>query len=142
MENKHSYNMIKTEYKNIRGDKCIMKLLNILKSLSHENRLRILNLINQQNLCVCEIEYIMQISQSNASRHLNKLKQAGIIYGEHHAQWVYYNINDKILNEYPFLQMLIEKELDKIEICIEDNKRLKEYQESELSCKDLSDIIY
>lgn len=114
-----------------------MKLIYILKALSHENRLRILNLINQQDLCVCELEYIMQINQSNASRHLSKLKQADIIYGEHHAQWVHYNINKKILNEYPFLQLLIKKELDKIEICLEDNKRLKEYLESELTCEGL-----
>lgn len=112
-------------------------LINILKALSHENRLRILNLIKQQELCVCEIEHIMQIHQSNASRHLGKLKQADIIYGRHHAQWIYYNINEKILAKYPFLDLLIKEELDELKICKEDNKRLEEYQNSELTCDDL-----
>lgn len=61
--------------------KGVIDVLKIMKALSHQNRLRILNLINQHELCVCEIQYIMQINQSNTSRHLNKLKQAEIIEG-------------------------------------------------------------
>ena len=44
-----------------------------------ENRIRILNLMLNAELCVCEIETILEMTQSNASRHLAKLKSAGII---------------------------------------------------------------
>ncbi|ACL70218.1 regulatory protein ArsR [Halothermothrix orenii H 168] len=126
-----------TEYSN-KKEVFYLGLLTIIKALSHENRLRILNLINQQELCVCEIETIMGVTQSNASRHLNKLNQANIIYGKKKAQWVYYHLNQDTLERYPFISLIINKELQKIKICQEDNKRLKEYLESEFTCKDLS----
>ncbi|MFW6238200.1 MAG: ArsR family transcriptional regulator, partial [Halanaerobiales bacterium] len=42
-----------------------MELIEILKALAHENRLRILNLLRKQPLCVCEIKTLMGIGQSN-----------------------------------------------------------------------------
>ncbi len=62
----------------------------VYKALSDENRLRILNIIAERELCVCEIEEVLGISQSNASRHLNRLRQAGIISSRKEAQWTYY----------------------------------------------------
>ena len=112
-----------------------MNLINIIKGLSHENRLRILNLIKQQNLCVCELQHIMKVNQSNASRHLNKLKQANIIYSKRDAQWVHYYLNVDFIKKHGFLNLLIEEELTKLNICQEDNRRLKEYQESDLTCE-------
>lgn len=115
-----------------------MKLIEIIKALSHENRLRILNLIKEQDLCVCEIEYIMDINQSNASRHLNKLKQANIIYGERKAQWIYYHINLDLIKNHKFIKLIIEEEIARLKICKKDNERLRQYQASNLSCKDLN----
>lgn len=114
-----------------------MELLEIMKALSHQNRLRILNLIKNEKLCVCEIEYVLDINQSNASRHLNKLKQANLIIGERKAQWIYYKINRKIVKEHEFLELVINKELKDLTICQEDETKLKEYQQSGLSCQDL-----
>lgn len=113
-------------------------MLKIIKALSHQNRLRILNLIRQQDLCVCELRYIMQSNQSNVSRHLSKLKTADIVTGEHQAQWIYYQLKDSTLQEYPFLELIIEDELKKLDICQQDNERLADYQANDLSCKNLS----
>ncbi len=113
-------------------------MLDIIKALAHQNRLRILNLLSQQELCVCEIQHIMQVNQSNASRHLSKLKAANIIVGEHQAQWVYYYIENTTLEDHPFLELVIEEEVKKLEICKKDNQRLREYQASSFSCNDLS----
>jgi len=113
-----------------------MELLEIMKALSHENRLRILNLIKDEQLCVCEIEYVLDINQSNASRHLNKLKQANLIEGERKAQWIYYEINQKVIKQHKFLELIINKELKELTICKEDEIKLKEYQNSGLSCQD------
>ncbi len=115
-----------------------MELLNIIKALAHENRLRILNLIKQQDLCVCEIEHILEINQSNASRHLNKLKQADLIYGEKKAQWIYYHINKNMIEKNLFLQQLLKVELPRLELCRRDNCRLNDYQKSGISCKELT----
>lgn len=124
------------EFNHMEGE--YMDLIKIIKALSHQNRLRILNLINQQDLCVCELEYIMDVKQSNASRHLTKLKEADIIYGKRKAQWVYYQINEKLLNEHTFLKEIIDNELKNIKLVNDDNIKLKKYIDSELSCEDLT----
>jgi DNA-binding transcriptional ArsR family regulator len=66
------------------------KLLDILKSLSDETRLRILNLLYEQELCVCDVMAALRISQAKASRHLIYLKNAGLARDRKHAQWAYY----------------------------------------------------
>ena len=124
------------EFNHMEGE--YMDLLKIIKALSHQNRLRILNLIKQQDLCVCELEYIMDVNQSNASRHLTKLKEAEIIYGKRKAQWVYYQINKRLLDKHKFLKEIIDNELKNIELVNEDNKKLKKYINSNLSCEDLT----
>ncbi|MFW5981813.1 MAG: ArsR/SmtB family transcription factor [Halanaerobiaceae bacterium] len=116
-----------------------MNLIEVLKALSHENRIRILNLLKQQELCVCELESIMEVNQSNASRHLSKLKQEDLIISNQKAQWVHYSINDNLFTEHKFLQELLDKELDSLDICIKDNQRLKKYRESGISCEELSE---
>ncbi|MFN2364441.1 MAG: ArsR/SmtB family transcription factor [Halarsenatibacteraceae bacterium] len=114
-------------------------LLKIIKALGQENRLRILNLLNQQKLCVCELQNIMDENQSNISRHLNVLKNAEIISSEKDALWIYYYLNQRTLKEYPFIPEVLNKELERVEYCQPDNKRLKIYQESDLDCSDLKD---
>ena len=66
------------------------KLLGVLKSLSDETRLRILNLLYERELCVCDVMETLQISQAKASRHLIYLKNAGLVKDRKHAQWAYY----------------------------------------------------
>ncbi|MEJ6952130.1 ArsR/SmtB family transcription factor [Natronospora cellulosivora (SeqCode)] len=116
-----------------------MELLEIIKALSHENRLRILNLLKHQELCVCELENILDINQSNASRHLSKLKQVAIIEDEQKAQWVYYKINHKLLSEHSFLRNILEEELKSLENYKIDLERLRKYKVSGISCEDLGE---
>ncbi|WMJ85239.1 ArsR/SmtB family transcription factor [Oscillospiraceae bacterium LTW-04] len=65
----------------------------IFKALSEEIRLRILALLFNDEACVCEIEAVLNLSQSNASRHLSCLKNSGILKSYKKAQWTYYKIN-------------------------------------------------
>lgn len=69
-------------------------LTEIFKALSDETRLRILSLILGGEMCVCEIEQCLGLTQSNASRHLTALKNAGILTSTKHAQWAYYKLNE------------------------------------------------
>jgi ArsR family transcriptional regulator, arsenate/arsenite/antimonite-responsive transcriptional repressor len=114
-----------------------MDFLNVMKALSDETRLRILNILKNGELCVCEIEVLLDINQSNASRHLNKLTTAGIVEYYKKAQYVYYKLTDNILKEYPFVSDILHKETSKIEKCNKDISRLKEYTVSGLTCDDL-----
>ena len=70
------------------------QIVNVLKALSDETRLRILNLLYERELCVCDVMVILQISQAKASRHLIYLKNAGLVKDRKHAQWAYYSLSN------------------------------------------------
>lgn len=114
-----------------------MELVKILKAMSDETRIRILNLLKDEELCVCEIEYLLDLNQSNASRHLIKLTEANIITYYKRAKYVYYKLEDKILNQYMFIKELLDNELIKIDMCKEDIQKLGKYKNSGMSCDDL-----
>lgn len=81
-------------------------MLEVLKALGDESRLRIVHLLLYGPLCVCELEYVLQMSQTNVSRHLAKLKQAKIVQSVKQGQWVNYQMdrmflaNEGVLIEY------------------------------------------
>lgn len=67
-----------------------MDIAETLKALADPNRLRILTLLGDQTLCVCDLESALGLEQSNLSRHLSRLKQAGLVTSSKRAQFVYY----------------------------------------------------
>jgi ArsR family transcriptional regulator len=114
-----------------------MELIQILKALGDENRIRILNLLRSGKLCVCEIEHILDMSQSNASRHLEKLRNVNLITYEKRAQWVYYRLNDALINNHLFIKELLNNEFNKIEVLQCDNEKLKAHKDSGIACDEL-----
>ncbi len=86
-------------------------MIDILKALADESRLRILSQVLKAEMCVCEIEQSLRLTQSNASRHLNILKNAGILDSYKNAQWTYYKISDEFINNnkelYDYLKIKI-----------------------------------
>lgn len=63
------------------------------KALSEDLRLQILALMFRHGeLCVCEVERFLKVSQSTASRHLRYLLNAGIVEDRRDGLWVYYRI--------------------------------------------------
>ncbi len=67
----------------------------LYKSLADETRLIILALLLRYGeLCVCDIEAVLEISQSKASRHLRYLKHAGLLDDRREGVWVHYQIAD------------------------------------------------
>ena len=69
----------------------------MLKALGDPTRLRILELLRNGKLCVCEIIPQIEASQSNISQHLRTLRDAGIIELEKHGRENhYFIINDKV----------------------------------------------
>ncbi len=111
-----------------------LDIVSLFKALADENRIRILNLLRNGELCVCDIETVMGIKQSNTSRHLNKLKMAEIIVSEKKSQWVYYRLNEDVFLKFPFLSSVINEEVEKISICQEDLELLKKFKQSDRCC--------
>jgi len=62
------------------------------KALGDETRLRILGLLRQGELCVCDIMEVLQLPQSTVSRHLAYLKNSGWLLGTRRGKWMYYQL--------------------------------------------------
>ncbi len=65
----------------------------IFKALSEPTRLRIMALLTRGELCVCDLMAVLELPQSTVSRHIGRLKQAGLIADRRAGQWVYYRLN-------------------------------------------------
>lgn len=80
------------------------------KALSEPIRLHILALLFRHGeLCVCEVEKFLVISQSKASRHLRYLLSAGLVEDRREGLWVYYHLAPPATDsQRRFLQVLCE----------------------------------
>ena len=117
-----------------------MKIIQMLKALGDETRMRIVNILREGPLCVCEIESILEITQSNASRHLNKLMNANIVTYYKEAKYVYYKLDEETLNKYSFIKVLLENELNEDEKLKNDYDILMEYKKAGLNCENVSKV--
>lgn len=73
-------------------------LINIFKILSDETRLRIIVLLAQNELCVCELSHILDVSQPNISKNLAKLKELNLVTTHRKEKFIYYQLkNDNIM---------------------------------------------
>lgn len=114
-------------------------MLEVFKALSDENRLRILHLLYRQELCVCELEVLLDMNQSNVSRHLNKLKQAGIIVMIKSGLWAHYRLNESYFKQNPGLLDYLKTNWEVEPVFCQDLRRLESYLSHQLSCKDITE---
>lgn len=69
----------------------------IFKACSDESRLRILHLIfENEEMCISDLEKILEFTQTKTSRHLTYLKNSGILSFQRHNHWVFYSIKDEV----------------------------------------------
>jgi len=72
-------------------------LVDLHKALADETRMRIVRLLQELGeLCVCDVETGLDISQSRASRHMTQLRQAGLVEDRREGTWVYYRIAEPL----------------------------------------------
>ena len=62
------------------------------QALGDNTRLRLLNLMGDQELCVCYFVEILKQSQPKISRHLAYLRKAGIVSTRREGNWMHYSI--------------------------------------------------
>jgi ArsR family transcriptional regulator, arsenate/arsenite/antimonite-responsive transcriptional repressor len=66
----------------------------IFRALSDATRLRILNLLESGELCVCDLVSRLNVPQPTASRHLAYLRRAGLVVARKDGHWSYYRLAD------------------------------------------------
>lgn len=68
----------------------------LFKALGDETRLRIVALLSHGELCVCHLESALELTQSNTSRQLGVLKNAGVVEPRRDGSWVYYRLAPQV----------------------------------------------
>jgi len=111
------------------------------KGLADVNRLRILNLLMRGELCGCDIQYVLDASQPNVSRHLQYLKNSGLVLDRRDGYRIFYRLADPHLGPrktlFEFLQLAFKGE----EPFRGDSKKLKEaVSQGACTLSELSDL--
>ena len=93
-------------------------LVDILKALAHPARLRILALLRDGELCVCEVAEVLGLAPSTVSEHLTDLRRTGLVQERKAGRWVHVALSDEatarpVLESLWPLMAAAEAELDK-----------------------------
>jgi DNA-binding transcriptional ArsR family regulator len=66
----------------------------VLKAMGHPVRLRILAMLRDGELCVCQMTALLDLATSTVSSHLADLKRAGLVNERKEGRWVFYRLVD------------------------------------------------
>jgi ArsR family transcriptional regulator len=66
----------------------------VMKALSDPNRVKIIKLLQQKSMCVCELQAALQIAQPSVSKHLKILEEADMVDYQKDGLWVNYYLTD------------------------------------------------
>ena len=106
----------------------------LFKTFADKNRLRILNLLQQRKMCVCELAFVLQVTQPSISRHLKRMKESGLIGDEQDGFWTNYFLmknskaGDNVLQS---IKLFLKDD----KIIKGDMERLKKVDRTKLCCK-------
>ena len=64
----------------------------LFKTLSDPTRLRLLNLLAEGDVCVCDLHGTLGLEQPKVSRHLARLRRAGLVDAERNGKWMHYRL--------------------------------------------------
>ena len=67
----------------------------IFRALAHPARVRILELLSEQELCVCELAAALNRRQAYVSQQLSVLRRAGLVVDRRHGLQVFYRLRDR-----------------------------------------------
>ena len=104
------------------------EVAHLFKAFSDETRLRILHLLLKGELCICELMEALQLPQSNVSRHMAYLKNAGLVDDRREAVWVYYSLIEPRNKVHACQLKCLAECFDNYEILRRDEVRLEEFK--------------
>src|SRR5580700_2452865 len=76
----------------LKGMKPNPSLDGLFRALGDPTRLRLLNLIADQEICVCYFTEVIGAPQPKISRHLAYLRKAGIVAARREGKWKHYSL--------------------------------------------------
>jgi ArsR family transcriptional regulator len=69
------------------------ELIRVMKALSDPNRVKVIKMLQEKELCVCEIQSALRLAQPTVSRHMKVLEDAGLVASRKDGLWVNYSLN-------------------------------------------------
>lgn len=107
-------------------------IVNLFKALGDSNRLRILKMLEERALCVCEVQEILQLSTSTVSKHLSILRDAGMISDTKDGKWVNYSLGDSSSALVRALKALVAESLNDEPVVKEDRRKAKQVDRAKI----------
>ena len=97
-------------------------------ALADKTRLRLLNLMREDEICVCFFTEVLEESQPKVSRHLAYLRNAGIVEARRDGKWMHYRI---VKPENPSAAQVLEDTLRWLE---SESAMRKDYEKLAVAC--------
>jgi DNA-binding transcriptional ArsR family regulator len=105
----------------------IQEYTTVFKALADRNRARILKILEEQELCVCQIKMVLGLKQPTVSKHLSVLRDAGLVETRRNGTWVFYSLSRQRRNNFDQAQLgLMRNWLNHDPVIHADLTRLKE----------------
>lgn len=96
----------------MRESKILTEMEMFFTALADKTRLRLLNLVRYEEICVCFFVEALNESQPKISRHLAYLRKAGLVSSRREGKWMHYKI---LFPENPYLSVILENTLNSLE---------------------------
>ncbi|MBI5443804.1 MAG: winged helix-turn-helix transcriptional regulator [Deltaproteobacteria bacterium] len=97
-------------------------LLKALKAIGDDSRLKMLWMLEDRDLCSCEIQEAVGLAQSTVSRHLQLLEDAGFVVSMKAGVWKNYRFN-------PAPSPLVQGLLSTVRLAAESNPEARRVRE-------------
>jgi ArsR family transcriptional regulator len=105
----------------------------LFRAFADPTRLRLLNLLSQRELCVCDLCEVLGEIQPKVSRHLGTLRRAALVRVRREGKWKFYSLSQDLSPLQATLLHCVGTCLAEVEVLAQDRKRLDSLS-GELRC--------
>lgn len=111
------------------------QLVQCFKALSEKMRLRIVMLLLEGELCVCDLMIILEEPQSKVSRHLAYLKHSGLVDSKRVGVWMHYSLKESMDGACRYQLNFIKEQISHRPQFSKDREKLQELKKQDARCK-------
>ena len=72
----------------------------ICKALGDPNRLKIVEMLTEGEMCACKLLEALAITQPTLSHHMKKLSESNLVNAREEGKWTYYSLNCQTFSEF------------------------------------------
>ncbi|XMB86239.1 metalloregulator ArsR/SmtB family transcription factor [Mycoplasmatota bacterium WC44] len=91
--------VVKEAITNKSNQDILLKTAELFKILGNDTRLKIVDILSNRELCVCDIAVVLNMTQSAISHQLSKLKKHGVVTSRRDGLTIYYSLADNHIEE-------------------------------------------